>query len=274
MVLPMCISVVTHGELMRIALGVEYDGTNFSGWQAQTQANIRTVQECVEQALTKVANHPVRVVCAGRTDTGVHGLGQVIHMDVTAERPMRSWILGANANLPHDIAITWAQEVDEEFHARFSAVERQYRYVILNRMTRPAILAYRATWQPRPLDVSKMQAAAKYLIGTHDFSSFRASACQAKSPIRTIYDLTVYQEEEKVIIEVRANAFLHHMVRNIAGVLMAVGSGEQPVDWVSTVLAYKDRALGGVTAAPYGLYFMGVGYPAPYQFPAATTISI
>jgi len=268
----MCISVITHGELMRIALGVEYDGTHFSGWQAQT--NVRTVQECVEKALTKVANHPVRVICAGRTDTGVHGLGQVVHMDVTAERSIRSWILGSNANLPHDIGITWAQEVDEAFHARFSAVERQYRYVILNRMTRPAILAYRATWQPRPLDVARMQEAAQYLIGTHDFSSFRASACQAKSPVRTIHSLTVRQEEEKIIIEVRANAFLHHMVRNIAGVLMAIGCGEQAVDWTNTVLAYKDRTLGGVTAAPYGLYLTAVGYPAPYHFPAATTISI
>jgi tRNA pseudouridine38-40 synthase len=243
---------------MRIALGIEYAGTNYCGWQIQDHAP--SVQACVEAALSKVANHPIKVVCAGRTDTGVHALEQVVHIDVTAERSMRSWILGANANLPADISILWAKLVDENFHARFSATARHYRYVILNRMTRPAILTNRVTWENRNLDIAKMQTAANYLIGTHDFSSYRAIACQAKSPIRTISVLKVARQGEQVTIDISANAFLHHMVRNIAGVLMTIGYGKQAPEWAKTVLDARDRKMGGVTAPAAGLYFCRVDY--------------
>ncbi len=256
---------------MRIALGIEYAGNDFFGWQIQPHA--RSVQGCVEAALSKVANHPVTVVCAGRTDTGVHALGQVVHADVTAQRTTRSWCLGTNTNLPQDISILWTKEVDEHFHARFSAQVRHYRYVILNRLSRPALLAKRVTWEyRRTLDIGRMQAASHYLLGTHDFSSYRATACQAKSPVRTILRLIVYKSSEKVIIEISANAFLHHMVRNIAGVLMTIGSGEQPPEWARTVLEARDRKAGDITASAAGLYFCHVDYPAPYIFPKANCL--
>jgi tRNA pseudouridine38-40 synthase len=188
-------------------------------------------------------------------------------MDVTAQRSPRSWVLGANANLPKDISILWAQPVDESFHARFSASARHYRYIILNRPTRPALLAQQVTWEHRPLNVEKMQVAANYLIGTHDFSSYRALACQAKNPIRILSSLTVSRVDEQVIIEISANAFLHHMVRNIAGVLMTIGCGEQPPLWAKTVLEVRNRTQGGVTAPASGLYLCGVDYPSPYIFP-------
>lgn len=256
--------------MMRIALGVEYVGTHFCGWQFQPHAP--SIQGCVEAALSKVAHHSVTVICAGRTDTGVHALAQVIHMDVTAQRSPRSWVLGANANLPKDISILWAQPVDESFHARFSASARHYRYIILNRPTRPALLAQQVTWEHRPLNVEKMQVAANYLIGTHDFSSYRALACQAKNPIRTLSSLTVFRVDEQVIIEISANAFLHHMVRNIAGVLMTIGYGEQPPLWAKTVLESRNRTQGGVTAPASGLYLCGVDYPSPYIFPKQSTL--
>lgn len=243
---------------MRIALGIEYAGTNYCGWQIQNHAP--SVQACVEAALSKVANHPIKVICAGRTDTGVHALEQVVHADVTAERSMRSWVLGANANLPADISILWAKLVDENFHARFSAIARHYRYVILNRFTRPALLNNRVTWEHRNLDISRMQAAANYLIGTHDFSSYRAIACQAKSPIRTISALKVARKGEEITIDISANGFLHHMVRNIAGVLMTIGCGEQTPEWAKTILDARDRTKGGVTAPAAGLYFCRVDY--------------
>ncbi|NJO14607.1 MAG: tRNA pseudouridine(38-40) synthase TruA [Thioploca sp.] len=254
---------------MRIALGVEYAGTRFCGWQFQPHAP--SIQGCVEAALSKVAHHPVTVICAGRTDTGVHALAQVIHMDVTAQRSPRSWVLGTNANLPKDISILWAQPVDNNFHARFSASVRHYRYIILNRPTRPALLAKQVTWAHKPLNVEKMQIAANYLIGTHDFSSYRALACQAKNPIRTLFSLTVSRIDEQVIIEISANAFLHHMVRNIAGVLMTIGGGEQPPLWAKTVLEAGNRTQGGVTAPASGLYLCGVDYPSPYIFPKQST---
>jgi tRNA pseudouridine38-40 synthase len=253
---------------MRIALGIEYAGEHYWGWQIQPDGP--NIQACVEAALSKVANHPVSIVCAGRTDTGVHALQQVVHAEVAAQRTIRSWILGCNANLPPDISILWAQFVDEAFHARFSAQARHYRYVILNRSTRPGLLAKRATWEHRLLAVERMQAGANYLIGTHDFTSYRAKACQAKNPIRTVSRLTVSRFDEQVIIDISANAFLHHMVRNIAGVLITIGRGEQPPEWANTILQAKDRTQGGVTAPPYGLYFCGVDYPASYQFPKAS----
>ena len=250
---------------MRIALGVEYDGGDFCGWQMQD--GVRTVQGCVERALSKVADHDVRVICAGRTDTGVHGLGQVIHFDTEAERSMRSWVLGGNANLPRDISLLWAATVDEEFHARFSARSRRYRYVILNRWVRPGLQRGRVSWVHAPLDVESMRAATQYLIGEHDFSSYRALACQAKSPVRQVYSLKVDRAGEYVYLDVHANAFLHHMVRNIAGVLITIGKGERSPEWAREVLELRDRTQGGITAPPDGLYFIQVEYPERFMLP-------
>ncbi|HEC17199.1 MAG TPA: tRNA pseudouridine(38-40) synthase TruA [Sedimenticola sp.] len=251
--------------MLRIALGVEYDGAHFHGWQIQP--GVRTVQEELEKALSRVADRPVRVQCAGRTDTGVHGVGQVAHFDTEARRSPRSWVLGANANLPFDINLTWAQPVDGSFHARFSATSRDYRYIILNRMTRSSLWRNHAVWTHRPLDEDRMRQAAQLLVGTHDFSSYRALGCQAKSPVRTITRLDVSRQGDRVIIDVSANAFLHHMVRNIAGVLMAIGRGDEPVTWSREVLERRDRTQGGVTAPPEGLYLMRVGYPDQFRIP-------
>ena len=250
---------------MRWALGVEYDGSAFHGWQ--TQADVVTVQQQLEQALSRVADHPVSVQCAGRTDTGVHGLGQVVHFDSPAKRSSRSWILGSNVNLPPQINVNWAQPVANEFHARFSATSRSYRYLILNRMTRSAVWRDRAVWVHQPLDEKRMAAAASALVGRHDFSSYRALGCQAKSPVRTISELSVTRGADRITIDVTADGFLHHMVRNIAGVLIAIGEGERPVAWSAEVLQHRDRTLGGVTAPPQGLYLVGVGYPAHFGLP-------
>lgn len=250
---------------MRIALGVEYDGSAYCGWQAQHGS--RTVQEAVELALSKVADHPVRVVCAGRTDTGVHAAEQVVHFDSDAPRTMRSWVLGANSNLPPDVSLRWAQPVDDDFHARFRATARSYRYVILSRFTRPAILRRRVCWRHCELNRDAMAAAAMHLIGEHDFTSFRALACQAKHPVRTIERLDVQRHGDFHYIDVRANAFLHHMVRNIAGVLMAVGEGQRDPDWVAELLAARNRSAGGVTAPAEGLYLVSVTYPDRFGLP-------
>ncbi len=252
---------------MRIALGVEYDGANFNGWQIQAQG--RTVQGCVEQALAQVANHQVRVFCAGRTDTGVHATGQVVHFDSDAERSERGWVRGANANLPDDVAIIWAKPVSDAFHARFSAQRRRYRYVIYSRPVRPTFLARRVTWEYRSLDIERMQAAANHLLGEHDFSSYRAYGCQAKSPVRTVHELQLSRSDDGafIMLDIEANAFLHHMVRNVVGVLAAIGAGEQPVDWSREVLQHCDRKLGGVTAPPHGLYLVGVEYPEEFAIP-------
>lgn len=258
---------------MRLAMGIEYDGSAFHGWQLQ-KSGVRTVQLLLETALSKVAAHPVRTHCAGRTDTGVHGEGQVVHFDTPSLRPMRGWLLGTNVNLPDDVNVNWVREVPISFHARFSATSRSYRYVILNRSTRSAIWRQRAVWIHHPLDEVRMQRAADYLMGTHDFSSYRAVGCQAKSPVRTISRLVVKREEDRVVIEVTANAFLHHMVRNIAGVLISIGKGEQPVDWSRDVLALRDRTLGGVTAPPQGLYLVQVGYPDEYALAAGADMEM
>ena len=245
---------------MRIALGVEYDGRHFHGWESQR--NARTVQDALEQALARVADEPVRTVCAGRTDAGVHGLGQVVHFDTRAERSERSWVFGANANLPGDVAVLWARPVGEEFHARFAAMGRSYRYVIFNRPVRPAVLKGLVSWECRPLDVVPMAEAAATLLGEHDFSAFRAAGCQARSPVRTLHRLDVRRDAEMVFLEVEANAFLQHMVRNLAGVLMAIGDGRRPPEWAAEVLAGRDRRLGGVTAAA----------PFPVQGPLVTSV--
>ncbi len=250
---------------MRYAVGVEYDGTAFHGWQVQV--GVRTVQEQLEKALSTVANHPVKVQCAGRTDTGVHALGQVIHFDSESKRSLRNWLLGTNVNLPSDVNINWIKPVPETFNARFSAVSRSYRYLIYNGFTRSSIWRDRAVWQRRPLNLDSMRTAAEALIGTHDFTSFRAIGCQAKSPVRTLSRMDLSKDGDIFAIELSANAFLHHMVRNIAGVLISIGCGERPVNWAKEVLEHKDRTLGGVTAPPQGLYLTDVCYPAEYDIP-------
>jgi tRNA pseudouridine38-40 synthase len=251
---------------MRIALGVEYDGRCFKGWQAQ-RPGVRTVQTELETALSRVANHPVRIVCAGRTDTGVHGIGQVAHFDTDADRDPHNWLLGTNVNLPTDVNVTWAKPVGKEFHARFSAVGRYYRYLVLSRASRSSLLAGRATWVHRPLDRLRMHRAGQTLLGRHDFSSYRALGCQAKSPIRTVRRLAVRQSGDLLELQVEADGFLHHMIRNIAGVLIAIGSGDRPMDWAAEVLALRDRTLGGVTAPPDGLYLARVDYPESFRLP-------
>jgi tRNA pseudouridine38-40 synthase len=252
---------------MRIALGIEYDGGAYKGWQVQRHTQ-RTVQAEVEAAVARVAAHAVRVVCAGRTDTGVHAVGQVVHFDTEAERAPRNWVLGSNVNLPFDISVHWAKPVAGDFHARFSAQARSYRYLILDRPTRSALLAGRVTWSHHGLDAARMHQAGQALVGEHDFSSYRALGCQAKSPVRTLHSLRVRRCGELIELRVHANAFLHHMIRNIAGVLMAIGRGERPLDWAAEVLALRDRTLGGVTAPPQGLYFERVWYPDHFGIPA------
>jgi tRNA pseudouridine38-40 synthase len=258
-------------ESTRIALGIEYDGTSFRGWQWQPHAP--SVQEAVQTAAGRVADRPVVLHCAGRTDAGVHATGQVAHFDIdagiAARRGERSWVLGINANLPPAVAVRWARAMPADFHARFSACARHYRYLILNRPTRPALLARRAVWTHRPLDLESMREAGRALVGTHDFSSFRALGCQAKSPVRTLKYLELRRQGELIELAVGADGFLHHMVRNIAGVLMAIGRGDADVHWTSELLQLRDRTQGGVTAPAHGLYFRAVEYPARYQLPSA-----
>jgi tRNA pseudouridine38-40 synthase len=249
----------------RVVLGIEYDGSGFSGWQYQHHA--RSVQQDLQQALSRVADHPVTVHCAGRTDAGVHALGQVVHFETKAKRPPRAWVLGTNANLADDVAVQWAMPAPAGFHARFSAVSRHYRYLILRRPARSALWRSRAVWTHRPLDPAPMREAAAALVGRHDFSSFRALACQAKSPVRTLHYLDIREHRDLVEIAVGADGFLHHMVRNIAGVLMAIGRGDAPVGWTTELLALRDRTRGGVTAPPHGLYLARVDYPVQFGLP-------
>ncbi len=247
---------------MRIVLGIEYDGSHFCGWQRQPHAS--SVQQVVEDALSKVANTPITVQVAGRTDTAVHATEQVVHFDCFAERDDKAWIMGANTNLPSSVAILWCKRVNDKFHARYSAISRRYRYVILNRSTRPAILDRLVTWVYKPLDYVAMSKAANSLIGKHDFSSYRALACQSKSPIRTVHDIKVACQGEFIFIDIHADGFLHHMVRNIVGVLIDIGKGDQEIDWANTVLQYRDRTKGGVTAQAAGLYLVKVQYDDVY----------
>lgn len=253
--------------MSRIAVGIEYDGSAYAGWQSQPDTT--TIQQAVERALSVIAAEPVNLTCAGRTDAGVHAWGQVAHFDTSATRAARSWVLGANSELPKDLSVSWAFPVPAHFHARYSASARTYRYVILNRDVRSALLARRATWIHQPLDVAAMAQAALALEGEHDFSAFRSSACQAKSPIRRLERLGVERRGDFVIIEATANAFLHHMVRNIAGLLITVGKGEERSQWALDVLNGRDRRLGAATAPAAGLYLLGVRYPAAFGLPAA-----
>lgn len=251
----------------RIALGVEYRGSRYRGFQRQ-RAGVPSIQESLEKALSKVAGGAsVTLSCAGRTDALVHASGQVVHFDTSVERTMHSWTMGANLNLPADISVTWAKAMPREFDARFSAMARRYRYVIYNDQIRPAHMAEEVTWNHRPLDIERMRAAARYLVGTHDFSAFRARQCQAKSPIKTVHHLELLEHGRFIVLDIRANAFLHHMVRNFAGVLMTIGAGERPVEWVEEVLESRVRRTGGVTAHPYGLYLVQVEYPAEFELP-------
>jgi tRNA pseudouridine38-40 synthase len=252
--------------LPRIAVALEYDGTQFAGWQTQ-QAGVASVQEAAEEAFSRVANEPVSLVCAGRTDAGVHALGQIAHFDTQAQRVERSWVLGANSNLPDSISVRWARTVPNHFHARYSAEARTYRYFILNRLARSALAAQRVTLVYRPLEVEPMAAAAATLLGEHDFSAFRAAECQARSPVRRLHALNVERRGDQVIVEATANAFLQHMVRNLVGLLLDVGAGKAPPQWAAELLASKDRTRGAPTAPAEGLYLWRVRYPLAFHLP-------
>ena len=255
---------------MRWALGIEYEGTAFLGWQHQLHGP--SVQDAVERALGKVADHAVAVTCAGRTDTGVHARCQVVHFDSDARREPRGFVLGANSLLPDSIAVRWAQPVADGFHARYSASSRRYRYTLLNRPVRPALEARTVSWERLPLDEGRMARAAEQLLGEHDFTSFRTVACQSRSPVRRMAAIRIWREQERVHLEFRANAFLHHMVRNLVGSLVLVGRGEQPEHWIGEVLARRDRTVAGPTAPPEGLVFLGPLYPDTFGLPSEVAL--
>jgi tRNA pseudouridine38-40 synthase len=246
---------------------VEYNGRNYHGWQAQPHLQVATVQEQLEQALASVAGSAVRVHCAGRTDTGVHGFSQVAHFDAPVVRSSKAWVLGGNANLPYDIRLHWAVPVVQDFHARFSALSRRYRYVIANTPVRQALLHGLVTWQRRPLDAQRMHLAAQSLVGERDFSAFRAAACQSRTPMRNVHCIEVLRFGELLVVDIKANAFLHHMVRNIVGSLMAVGDGRKSVHWIAELMASRERKLAAETAPADGLYLVDVEYPGHFGLP-------
>lgn len=251
--------------MSRVALGIEYDGSAYCGWQIQSHAP--SVQEDIEKALKVIATEDIRVHCAGRTDSGVHGIEQVVHFDTTVVREPKHWVNGVNNKLPATVNVHWATAVPDDFHARFSAVARRYQYVILNSPARSALLAKRANWYKYRLDAELMNQAAQCLLGLHDFSSFRASECQANRPIREIQAISVKRVGDLIILDIKANAFLQHMVRNIVGTLMKIGSEERPVEWMAEVLAHKDRSVAGMTAKAKGLYFVRAFYPEQFELP-------
>jgi tRNA pseudouridine38-40 synthase len=258
-------------DVYRIALGVEYKGSRYRGFQRQRDG-VPSIQLSLENALSKVAGgHSVTLSCAGRTDALVHACAQVVHFDTPVSRSMHAWVMGANMNLPSDISVTWAKEMPNSFDARFSAMARRYRYVIYNDQIRPAHLAEEVTWNHRPLDVALMRDAARAFVGTHDFSAFRARQCQAKSPIKTIHHLELLEHGRLIVIDVRANAFLHHMVRNIVGALLEVGKGRKSVNWLGELLDMRDRTQGGVTAPACGLVFIGPRYSENWNLPEEVT---
>jgi tRNA pseudouridine38-40 synthase len=250
---------------MRIALGLEYDGSRFLGWQTQPGGN--TVQDALEAALAQIGGGPVSVTCAGRTDSRVHACEQVVHFDSAVERPDTAWVRGVNGFLPDAVAVLWARRVPAEFHARYSARSRTYRYVLLNRAVRPALAARYVGWTHAPLDVAAMIGAARHLLGEHDFSAFRSSECQAKTPVRTLHDLVLEPRGERIDFVLRANAFLHHMVRNIVGTLVHVGKGARDASWVLDVLRSRDRRLAAATFGPEGLYLESVEYGSAWELP-------
>lgn len=261
---------VTRDQRLHLALGVEYLGTQYHGWQVQP--NVDSVQARLQDALSRIANHPVEVVCAGRTDRGVHATMQVVHFDTSAQRNDQAWQRGVLSLLPHDMGVLWVQRMQADFHARFSAVRRSYRYVLYNAAHRPGLLHGRVSWYHLPLDALRMQQAASYLLGEHDFSSFRGKDCQAHSPTRTLYALDIQRDGDFIYFDLCANAFLMHMVRNIVGTLMQVGTGQRAPEWVASVLAARRRELAGVTAPPDGLYLTHVAYPEVYALPVSARL--
>ena len=252
---------------LRLALGISYCGTAFSGWESQRDK--RTVQAVLEDALSSVAASGVAVSCAGRTDSGVHAFGQVVHFDVSVSRPDAAWLYGTNTLLPPDVSVQWVKAVPPGFHARFSAVSRHYRYLLLNRRVRCPLRANSAGWEPRPLSLAAMRAASSFLVGSHDFSSFQSSGCQAKTPDRTVYFVTVEKYSDMLVIDIAADAFLQKMVRNIVGTLVKVGLEQEAPSWVAEVLARRDRTVAGATAAADGLYLLKVCYPCDYGIPVS-----
>jgi tRNA pseudouridine38-40 synthase len=250
---------------MRIVLGIEYDGSGFLGWQ--TQPSRGGAQDALERSLAAIAGEPVVSVCAGRTDRGVHAREQIVHFDTNARRPSSAWVRGVNARLPHSMSVLWSLPVGEGFHARYSAFARTYRYVLLNRPVRPAIAARHAGWCHHPLDVGAMREAGARLVGEHDFSAFRSSECQAKSPVRRIHALEIGREGDRIDFVLRANAFLHHMARNLVGTLVQVGKGRRPPGWAREVLDSRDRSQAAPAFSPEGLYLERVEYDATWGLP-------
>ncbi|CFQ39037.1 tRNA pseudouridine(38-40) synthase TruA [Yersinia bercovieri] len=258
---------VAETASLKIALGIEYNGSRYFGWQRQQE--VTSVQACLEAALSKVANAPIGVFCAGRTDAGVHATGQVVHFVTTAVRKDAAWTMGANSHLPGDIAVRWVKTVDEDFHARFSATARRYRYIIFNHRYRPAVLAQGVTHCHQPLDAERMGQAAQCLLGENDFTSFRAVQCQSRTPWRNVKHIKVTRHGAYIVVDIKANAFVHHMVRNIVGSLIEIGCGNQDVTWMAELLALKDRTRAAATAKAEGLYLVSVDYPERFGLPAA-----
>ncbi len=254
-------------DSQKIALALEYDGSAYHGWQIQKDPDVATIQGCLEQALSFVANREIRVHCAGRTDAGVHATRQIVHFESSVRRSEKAWVMGTNTHLPRNVAVKWVKGVPGEFHARHSATARRYRYVIYNSPLRTALGHRQMTWFKDELDAELMHQEAQCLLGERDFSAFRGAACQSSGPFRNVHYVKVMRSPPLVVIEIQANAFLLHMVRNIAGVLMAVGSGHKPKGWIQQVLASRDRTQAGVTAQPHGLYLIDVSYPDEFALP-------
>ena len=252
----------------RFAARIEYEGTDFHGWQAQPQLAVPTVQEALEKALAEIAGTAVRTHCAGRTDTGVHGFAQIVHFDDPVGRSPKAWVLGTNRHLCDEVTVHWVHPVGDDFHARFSATSRRYRYILCNTPVRPASLKGRATWYRHTLDLERMHRAAQCLLGEQDFSAFRAASCQASTPFRQVLCCDVERFGDLVVVDIVANAFLHHMVRNIVGSLLAVGTGQQSEQWFREVLQRRDRTQAADTAPAEGLYLVAVGYPDHFGLPA------
>lgn len=251
---------------LKIALGIEYDGSRYYGYQRQ--ADVDSIQQCLEATLSQVADEPITVFCAGRTDAGVHATGQVVHFTTHAVRKDAAWTMGVNTHLPPDIAVRWVKTVDDEFHARFSATARRYRYLIYNHRYRPAILSHGVTHFYHPLDAERMERAGQCLLGENDFTSFRAVQCQSRTPWRNVKHLKVMRRGAYIVVDIKANAFVHHMVRNIVGSLMEIGCGNQPESWMAKLLAAKDRKLAAATAKAEGLYLVDVDYPESFGLPS------
>lgn len=251
--------------MLKLALGVEYDGSAYHGWQRQPK--IPTIQEHLERALSNIANEPIKTFCAGRTDAGVHATGQVIHFETHAQRTKNAWVAGVNSNLPLDIAVNWMSLVPNTFHARFSAVARRYYYIIYNDYLRTALFKHRFTHYHRPLDINKMIRAGQYLQGENDFTSFRSSECQSFTPWRNIHHLNVIRYGKYIIIDIKANSFVHHMIRNIVGSLITVGCGNKPETWIHELLILRNRALSDTLAPATGLYLTEIDYPSHFKLP-------